>query len=139
MPEPAAKRLDDISASLAEVLRQADALLAEWSRFGASVRAQVEREAAHIGRAVADGTGAAAGRAVATQLASLTKELTQLEQRVRATSRAVVEQRATDRRLLPGIAVGVALAIVLLVVLVVRGPAAPQVPPPEPARAEAPI
>ena len=139
MREPAAKRMDDISESLAEVLRQADAMLEEWSRFGASVRAQVEREATQIGRAVADGTGVAVERAVATQLASLSKELQLLEQRVRSTSRAVAEQRTNDRRLLGGIAAGLAIAIILLVVLVARGPAAPQVIAPVPASAGAPL
>jgi hypothetical protein len=120
------RRLDDVSANLGEVLRHADALLAEWSRFGDSVRAQVEREAAHIGRAVSDGTGAAVERAVRDQLASLARELAQLEQRVRVVSRGLGERPAHDRRLLGTIAGGIALAIVLLgvlLVLVVRGPA----------------
>jgi hypothetical protein len=121
MAEPA---LDDVSANLGEVLRHADALLAEWSQFGASVRAQVEREAAQIGRAVSDGTGAAVERAVRDQLAAMTRELAHLEERVRAASRGLSDQRAHDRRWLAAIAGGVAVALALLVVMVVRGPAA---------------
>jgi hypothetical protein len=142
MPDPAAKRLDEISANLAEVLRHADALLDEWARFGAGVRAQVEREAEQVAGAVADATGAAIERAASAQLASLRAEVAQLEQRVRAASRIVAEQRAHDRRLLGGIAAGVAVAIALLVVLVAlvaRGPGsaqAPVAPAPEPIRVE---
>jgi len=138
-PDPAVKRLDDLSANLADVLRHADALLDEWARFGASVRAQVEREAAQVGGAVADATGAAVERAASAQLANLRAEIVQLEQRVRAAARIVAEQRATDRRLLGGIAAGVAIAIALLVVLVARGPGAapaPATPAPEPVRVE---
>ena len=40
----AARALDDVSDHLGEVLRRADELLADWSRFGAQVRVQVERE-----------------------------------------------------------------------------------------------
>jgi hypothetical protein len=131
----AERRLDDVSANLGEVLRHADELLAEWSRFGTSVRAQVEREAAHIGRAVSDGAGAAVERAVHEQLASLARELAQLEQRARGVSRSLGEGRAHDHRLLGAIAGGVALAIVLLVVIVVRGPGvAPAPVATEPAR-----
>ncbi|HTR55022.1 MAG TPA: hypothetical protein VMJ10_30260 [Kofleriaceae bacterium] len=121
-PDPAAKRLDDLSANLAEVLRHADALLDEWARFGASVRAQVEREAGQVASAVGDATGVAIERAASAQLANLRAEVAQLEQRVRAAARIVADQRAHDRRLLGGIAAGVAIAIALLVVLVVRGP-----------------
>jgi len=42
----AARSLDDVSDHLGEVLRRADELLAEWSRFGAEVRTQVDREVA---------------------------------------------------------------------------------------------
>ena len=38
-----AQVLDDVSDHLGEVLRRADALLAEWSRFGDAVRMEVER------------------------------------------------------------------------------------------------
>jgi hypothetical protein len=102
------------------------------------VRAQVEREAEHVAGAVADATGAAIERAATARLASLRAEVAQLEQRVRAASRIVAEQRAHDRRLLGGIAAGVASAIALLVVLVARGPgvAPAAVPPPEPIRVE---
>src|SRR6476660_6355683 len=99
MAEPA-RELDDVSAQLAEVLRHADALLADWARFGAGVRAQVQRDADVLGAAVADATaGAVAGaidaatqRAIQTRLAAFTAELDRLEGRVRATSRAIVEQ-----------------------------------------------
>jgi len=138
MPDPAGKRLDDLSANLAEVLRHADALLDEWARFGASVRAQVEREAGEVAAAVADATGAAVERAASAQLANLRAEVAQLEQRVRAAARLVADQRAHDRRLLGGIAAGIAIAIALLVVLVARWPAAqlPAGPAPEPVRIE---
>lgn len=124
MADPA-KRLDDVSANLAEVLRHADALLEEWSQFGASVRAQVEREAAQVGRAVADG----AGGAVEKSLATLRSELSQLEKRVRAAQLLVVQQRATDRRLLAGIAIGVAIVIAMLAFVIVRGPTVAEVAP----------
>ena len=39
----AARVLDDVSDHLGEVLRRSDELLAEWSRFGAQVRTQVDR------------------------------------------------------------------------------------------------
>ena len=139
MADPAAKHLDDLSANLAEVLRHADALLDEWARFGASVRAEVEREARHVAAAVGGATGAAIERAASAQLANLRVEVAQLEQRVRAASRIVAEQHAHDRRLLGGIAAGVAVAIALLVVLVARGPSsAPAAAPlaPEPVRIE---
>jgi hypothetical protein len=129
-------RLDDVSANLGEVLRHADTLLAEWSRFGASVRAQVEREAAQIGRAVSDGTGVAVERAVRDQLAGLGRELGKLEQRVRAASHVLIDQRTHDRRLLVGIAVGIAVAIALLVVVFVRGPVATAKADAEPVRIE---
>ena len=48
----AAKALDDVSDHMGEVLRHADALLAEWQGFSAKVRAQVEHEARTIGDAV---------------------------------------------------------------------------------------
>ena len=38
----AARTLDNVSDHLGEVLRHADALLAEWSKFGAQVRTQVD-------------------------------------------------------------------------------------------------
>jgi len=138
MRDPAAKRLDDISEDLADVLRHADALLDEWARFGATVRAQVAQEVEGVATAVADATGVAVERAASAQLANLRAEVALLEQRVRAATRFVADQRATDRRLLGGIAAGVAVAITLLVVLVARSFAT--VPPavvPEPVRIEA--
>jgi hypothetical protein len=135
MRDPAAKRLDDISANLADVLHHADVLLDEWARFGATVRAQVAREAETVAGAVGDATGVAIERAASAQLANLRAEIAQLEARVRAASRFVAEQRATDRRLLGGIAAGVAIAIALLVVLVARGAAStPAAVVPEPIR-----
>jgi hypothetical protein len=145
MPE---SDLDGVSANLGEVLRAADALLVEWSQFGASVRDQVQRETAQIGRAVSDGTGAAVERAVRDQLAALTRELSHLEQRVRIASRGLHEQRVYGRRWLAGIAGGLTIAIVLLVVLLVlvarrpgsatpapvpaeRAEVAPSLPPPD--------
>ncbi len=50
---PSVRALDDVSDHMAQVLRHADELLAEWARFGASVRGQVERETVAIGEAVA--------------------------------------------------------------------------------------
>lgn len=131
----AARALDDVSDHLGEVLRRADELLAEWSRFGAQVRAQVEREAAAIGEVVDGAVGrAAAGgldRAIGDRLRALTGELERLEQRTRAASRVAVEQRATDRRLIWAVVAGIALANALLVVLLLRRP--------EPAAAAEPV
>ena len=137
MRDPAAKRLDDITADLADVLRHADTLLDDWAKFGANVRAQVEREAAQVATAVSDATGVAIERAASAQLATLRVEVTQLEARVRTAARIAAEQRTQDRGLLAGIAAGVAIAIALLVVLVVRSPAAATTaPPPAPIRVE---
>jgi hypothetical protein len=137
MGDPAAKRLDDISADLADVLRHADALLDEWARFGATVRAQVAREADQVATAVADATGGAIERAASAQLANLRVELAQLEARLRAASRVTADQRVHERRMLAGIAAGIAVAVALLVVLVARSPSAsPAMVVPEPVRIE---
>jgi hypothetical protein len=135
----AARALDDVSDHLGEVLRRADQLLAEWSGFGAQVRAQVEREAAAIGttveRAVARAADAGFEQAIADRLRALTTELERLEQRTRAASRAVVERRDGDRRILWGVVAGIVLANALLVAVLLRRPAAP--PAVEPFRVEA--
>lgn len=131
MAEPA-RALDDVSAQLAEMLRHADTLLDDWMRFGADVRARVERETAGIGAVVAQAVDGASERALAMRLAAVSTELERLEQRIRAASRIAAEQRVTDRRILAGIAAGVGIVIALLVVLVLRGPAPPQVVPPQP-------
>jgi hypothetical protein len=122
----AARALDDVSDHLGEVLRHADALLAEWSRFGGQVRAQVEREAAAIGDVV-DGAvtrAASAGldRVLTDRLHALTGELERLEQRARAASRVVAEQRDEDRRVLWIVVAGIVLANALLVALLLRKP-----------------
>ncbi|MEO7732551.1 MAG: hypothetical protein ABIY55_16400 [Kofleriaceae bacterium] len=135
----AARALDDVSDHLGEVLRHADELLAEWGRFGAQVRTQVEREAGAIG-AVVDGAverAASAGidRAIADRLRGLSAELERLEQRTRAASRAVTEQRDADRRVLWIVVAGVVLANALLVVLLLRKPEPLRVP--DPIRMEA--
>lgn len=122
----AARALDDVSDHLGEVLRHADDLLAEWSRFGAQVRTQVEREAIAIGdtvdAAVARAATAGIDRAIAERLRALTGEIERLEQRTKAAARAVAEQRAVDRRVLWAVVAGVVLANALLVVLLVRKP-----------------
>jgi hypothetical protein len=134
-----ARELDDVSAQLAEVLRHADALLADWARFGAEVRARVEREAATIGTAVAAGVDAASERALAQRLAAVSIELERCEGRLRAAARVAHDRGATDRRLLAGIAIGVGIVIALLVVLVLRTPEPPTIlQAPEPIRAVAP-
>jgi hypothetical protein len=138
MAKPA-RELDDVSAQLAEVLRHADVLLEDWTRFGVEVRARVEREAATIGTAVAAGVDAASERALAQRLGAVSAELERLEGRLRAASRVATEQRATDRRLLAGIAIGLGIVIALLVVLVLRKPEPPQiVQAPEPIRVDTP-
>src|SRR3569833_4127304 len=128
MAEPA-HALDDVSAQLAEMLRHADALLDDWMRFGADVRARVERETAGIGAGVAQAVDGASVRALALRLAAVSTELERLEARIRAASRIAAEQRTTDRRILVGIAAGVGIVIALLAVLVLRAPAAPEVVP----------
>jgi hypothetical protein len=136
----AARALDDVSDHLGEVLRRADELLVEWSQFGAQVRAQVERQVAGIGDVVDDAVARAAGagidRAVADRLRGLTAELERLEQRARAASRAVVEQRDRDRRVLWILVGGVVLANALLVALLLRKPE--PAPVAEPIRLETP-
>src|SRR5277367_565614 len=106
----AAKALDDVSDHMGEVLRQADALLAEWQGFAAKVRAQVEHEARTIGdavgtaideaiaRGVDDAVARAMGDRLTTQLAQLAGELTKLESRARGAARSIAEQRAVERR-----------------------------------------
>jgi len=150
---PSVRVLDDVSDHMAQVLRHADELLAEWARFGASVRGQVERESVAIGEAVAGAIDASVRQAVAAteagvdravteaianrigaQLQNLALELGRLEARAKAANRALGEQRAADRRILYAIAGGLAIAIGLLVVLVLRKP-----PVPEPMPAPVPI
>lgn len=136
----AARALDDVSDHLGEVLRRADDLLAEWGKFGAQVRAQVEHEAAAIGEVVDGAVGRAAAtgidRAIGDRLRGLTAELERLEQRTRAASRAVVEQREADRRILWAVVAGIVLANALLVVLILRKPEAAPVA--EPIRLDVP-
>src|ERR1700704_3571414 len=131
MMRDAARALDDVSDHLGEVLRRADELLAEWSRFGAQVRSQVEREAAAVGEVV-EGAISRAGtagidRAIGDRLRALTAEIERLEQRARAASRAAAEQRDADRRILWGVVAGIVLANALLLVLILRRPEAPPV------------
>jgi hypothetical protein len=134
----AARALDDVSDHLGEVLRRADGLLAEWSRFGAQVRTQVDREVAAIGEvidgAVTRAASAGLDRAIADRLRALTGELERLEQRTRAVSRAVAEQRDGDRRVLWIVVAGIVLANALLVAVLLRKPAAAPVA--EPIRIE---
>jgi hypothetical protein len=134
----AARALDDVSDHLGEVLRRADELLAEWSRFGAQVRTQVDREVVAIGEvidgAVTRAASAGLDRAIADRLRALTGELERLEQRTRAVSRAVAEQRDGDRRVLWIVVAGIVLANALLVALLLRKPAAAPVA--EPIRIE---
>jgi len=137
MAEPA-RALDDVSAQLAEMLRHADALLDDWMRFGTEVRARVERETAGIGEVVARAVDGASERALAMRLAAVSTELERLEARIRAASRIAAEQKTTDRRILGGIAAGVAVVIALLVVLVMRAPVAPQIVVPQPVPVVAP-
>jgi hypothetical protein len=122
----AARALDDVSDHLGLVLRRADDLLAEWSRFGAQVRTQVDREVIAIGEVV-DGAvtrAASAGldRAIADRLRALTTEIERLEQRTRAASRAVAERRDGDRRVLWIVVAGIVVANALLVALLLRKP-----------------
>lgn len=151
MPEPKRARaeaaLDDVSDHLGVVLQRADELLAQWSAFGATVRGQVEREAAAIGEAVAGAVDAAVTRATAggidraiadqlgARLTALTAEIAKLEARTRAAARAVADERTGDRRLLWAVIGGIVLANALLVALLVRRPAAVPVPA-EPAKVE---
>ncbi|MGH9888538.1 MAG: hypothetical protein ACREBE_23600 [bacterium] len=136
----AARALDDVSDHLGEVLRRADELLAEWSRLGVQVRAQVEREVAAIGEvvdgAVARAAGSGIDRAIAERLRALTAEIDRLEQRTRAASRAVAEHREGDRRVLWSVVAGVVVANALLVALLLRKPEAAPVA--EPIRIETP-
>jgi len=124
----AARVLDDVSDHLGEVLRRSDELLAEWSRFGAQVRTQVDRETAGIGEvidgAVARAASAGIDRAIADRLRALTAEIERLEQRTRAAARVASEHREGDRRVLWIVVAGVVLANALLVALLLRKPEA---------------
>ncbi len=137
-PEPA---LDAVSAQLGEMLRRADALLAEWSAFGDEVRARVAGEVSAIGQIV----GAAIDRAaldmttthverqfaeqLGTRLAALGAELARLEGRARAASRAAIDAKRGDRHVLWLGVAGIAIANVLLAVLLLRSPPTPIAPP----------
>jgi hypothetical protein len=136
----AARALDDVSDHLGAVLRRADELLAEWSRFGAQVRTQVDGEVAAIGEvidgAVARAASTGLDRAIADRLRALTAEIDRLEQRTRAASRAVAEHRDADRRVLWIVVAGIVVANVLLVALLLRKPDA--MPVAEPIRLESP-
>jgi hypothetical protein len=137
----AARALDDVSDHLGEVLRHADELLADWSRFGAQVRTQVDAEVAAIGEvvdgAVARAANTGVDRAIADRLRALTGEIDRLEQRARAASRAVAEHQATDRRALWAVVAGVVIANALLIVLLFRKPDLAPPPAAEPVRLEA--
>ena len=139
-PDP----LDTASEHMAELLQRADELLLEWSKFGAGVRAQVDREAQQIGGAVCDavdlavrraateGTARAIAEQLGTQLAAVSAEVAKLETRARAATRAIAEQRRGDRTLIYGLIAAVLVGNVLLVVLLLRGPAAPVIVEPVP-------
>jgi cobalamin biosynthesis Mg chelatase CobN len=137
MGEPA-RALDDVSDHLGEVLRRADELLADWSRFGAQVRTQVDHEVAAIGEvidgAVVRAASSGVDRAIADRLRALTTEIERLEHRTRAASRAVTERREADRRVLWIVVAGIVLANALLVALLLRRPEAAPVA--EPIRME---
>ena len=134
--------LDDVSDHLAEVLRRADALLAEWSKFGAAVQLQVDREARAIGdtvaasveQAVTTATLTAVDRAlteqISTRLRTLAAELDRLEQRTRTAANGVKREAAVNRKILWAVVAGIVGANVLLVLLFL--------PPPEPLRIETP-
>ncbi|HEU0031862.1 MAG TPA: hypothetical protein VFQ53_14610 [Kofleriaceae bacterium] len=143
--------LDGVSDHLAQVLRRADELLVEWSRFGAEVRTQVDAEARQLANAVALAVDGAVSRAtmstvdraiadqIGSKLAALAAELSKLETRAKAAGRAIADERRTDRRLLWAIAGGVLVANVLLALVLLRGPTVVTVPaPPEPSRVEVP-
>src|SRR5258705_7814809 len=121
-----ARELDDVSAQLAEVLRHADALLDDWSRFGVAVRARVDHEAETIASAVAAGVDAASERALAQRLAAVSPELDRLQQRLRTASRQAADARTTHRRLFARIPIGTGIALPLLVPLALRNPEPPQ-------------
>ncbi|HEX4421528.1 MAG TPA: hypothetical protein VH165_26615 [Kofleriaceae bacterium] len=150
----AARALDDVSDHLGEVLRHADELLAEWSRFGAQVRTQVDHEVSAIGEvvdgAVLRAANAGVDRAIVDRLRGLTTEIDRIEQRARAAARAVAEHREADRRMLWAVIAGIVLANALLVAVLLRrpeaapaaepirmeaAPAAPSEPPPAPSQA----
>jgi hypothetical protein len=135
---------------MGEVLRRADELLVDWSRFGAEVRAQVEREAHQIGNVVAHSVEGAVARATTTgvdramaeqigaKLASLATEISRLEGRARAASRAIADDRRGDRRVLWGVAAGVLVANALLLAILLRPQPVAAPPPAEPAKIETP-
>jgi hypothetical protein len=139
----AESELDNVSAQLGEVLRQADELLAEWQRFGVQVRAGVDREVATIGGAVGDAIDGAVDRAaerastavdaavartlehaVHDRIGALAAEIGRLEQRTKAAARAIADDRARDRWMLWAVIGGVVLANVLLAFVLLREPVA---------------
>ncbi|MEJ7601034.1 MAG: hypothetical protein WKG01_24235 [Kofleriaceae bacterium] len=143
--------LDDVSDHLGEVLRRADALLVEWTKFGAQVQIQVDREARAIGDTVASSVEDAVTRAtlssiehalgdqITARMSALAGELARLEQRTRAAATSVQRARSTDRKLLWAVLAGIVGANVLLAVVLVRRPSEIIAPAPEPLRVELPI
>jgi len=128
-PPTPERALDDISAHLGEVLRRADDLLAEWSRFGDAVRVQVDREAQSIATTVGDSIDHAVIRGVekavfdqiGNRVNAISAELGRIEARSRALARAASDDRSRQRLLLWGILAGIVGANVLLAVLLLRG------------------
>ena len=141
LPPTPERALDDISSQLGEVLRRADDLLAEWSRFGDAVRAQVDREANAIATTVGDsidhavirGVERALVEQVGTRVNAIATELGRVEARTRALARTATDDRTKQRWLLWGILGGIVAANVLLAIVLLRGPAAAPAPPPAPA------
>ena len=128
-PPTPERALDDISAHLGEVLRRADDLLAEWSRFGDAVRVQVDREAQAIATTVGDSIDHAVIRGVekavfdqiGNRVNAISAELGRIEARSRALARAASDERSRQRLLLWAILGGIVGANVLLAVLLLRG------------------
>jgi hypothetical protein len=149
-PVRPADALDTASDHMAEMLRRTDELLVEWSRFGTAVRAQVEREANHIGEAVGEAVEGAVRRAAATgidrafseqvgaKLAALSAEIAKLETRARAASRAIGEQQRGDRVILYGLGGAMLIAIGLIVAPLLRQPPTALAPEPVPVAVPAP-
>lgn len=143
-----ATALDDVSQHLGEVLRHADALLEQWSSFGAEVQREVERSTARIGdavdHAVASSLEQVAHRAstsaaaavdlavrrcleerVGEQLRRLGAELTGLESKARAVAHHNAAQRRRERIMFAATVLGLVASNLLLVVMMVLGSHSP--------------
>jgi hypothetical protein len=150
-PDSAGEALEELNDQLGRFLRQADALLDEWTRFGADVRTRVGGEVDRIGDAVASATDAAVSgvaaktsAALVARLDDVNAEIERVTRAARRASAAAAELRTERSRGLTvaWIALGAAVVsnvlLVIVIALLMRDPSVPT-PAITPVRAEPPL